>query len=116
MNKNVYFESNGDKLYGTLTLPNEDEKFAACLFICGSFPQVRAGDVDNSKVDWFPKPLPQRKIFTDESKILKDMGMASLRYDKRGCGESEGDFNSAGFFDVVEDARQAVQWLSLIHI
>jgi dienelactone hydrolase len=62
-------------------------------------------------MDWFPHPLPKRKLFEDEARILKQIGIATFRYDKRGCGKSEGDFNTTGMFDLVDDARMALQWL-----
>ena len=111
MEREQFFESNGAKIYGTLTLPREGENFPACLFIGGSLPQTREGDIDNSKTDWFPKPLPERKLFRDEAEILRQIGMATFRYDKRGCGKSEGDFNTAGLFDLVTDVRAALRWM-----
>lgn len=111
MEREEFFESSGTNIYGTLTLSEEGTDFAACLFIGGALPQTREGDVDNSKVDWFPHPLPKRKLFIDEARILKQIGMATFRYDKRGCGKSEGDFNTTGLFDLVDDARMALRWL-----
>ncbi|MFC1745246.1 alpha/beta hydrolase family protein [Candidatus Riflebacteria bacterium] len=111
MDREVYFKSEGVRLYGTLTIPDGTKKSPACLFIGGSMPQTREGDIDNSHKDWFPKPLPQRKLFHDEAKIFNDVGLATFRYDKRGCGKSEGDFNSTALFDLIEDARVAVKWL-----
>ena len=67
LEREEFFESSEAKIYGTLTLPEEGTGFAACLFIGGAFPQTREGDVDNSKVDWFPRPLPERKLFRDEA-------------------------------------------------
>ncbi|MDJ0733903.1 MAG: CocE/NonD family hydrolase [Nostocaceae cyanobacterium] len=111
MERQEYFESNGIKIYGTLTLPNQEEKPPACLLIGGSFPQTRDGNLDNSQTDWFPTPLPARNLFRDEAKILEKIGVATFRYDKRGCGESEGDFNTTSLFDLVADASNALQWL-----
>ena len=108
------FESNGIRIYGTLTWPNHASRFSpvpACLFIGGSFPQTRDGNLDNSQSDWFPTPLPQRNLFRDEAQILSHLGLATFRYDKRGCGQSEGDFNTASLFDLVKDAFSAWQWL-----
>ena len=111
MEREEFFESKGAKLYGTLTVPKEDNNLPACLLIGGSLPQTREGDVDNAKTDLFPTPVPERKLFRDEAEILKHLGLATFRYDKRGCGKSEGDFNTTGLFDLVEDARAAVRWL-----
>ena len=114
MDRIEFWESNGVRIYGTLTLPdrsNRSEKSPACLFIGGSFPQTRDGNIDNSQTDWFPTPVPERNLFRDQARILEYHGIASLRYDKRGCGQSGGDFNTASLFDLVADARRAWQWL-----
>ena len=111
MDRLEFFESNGVKIYGTLTLPNRSDKSPACLFIGGSFPQTRDGNLDNSQTDWFPTPLPERNLFRDEAKILESLGIATFRYDKRGCGQSEGDFNTTSLFDLISDAHRAWQWL-----
>ncbi len=110
----TYFISKGHKIQGTLTLPNEINNPPACLFIGGSFPQTRDGNLDNSKTDWFPVSLPQRNLFRDEADLLEKIGIATFRYDKRGCGESEGDFDKMSLLDLLEDARSALQWLRTI--
>src|SRR5689334_23446508 len=105
----MFFESIGAKIYGTLTLPQAGGKLPACLFIGGSFPQTRDGDLDNAKTEWFPNPLPGRKLFRDEAAIFQQLGIATFRYDKRGCGKSEGDCHTTGLFDLVADARLALR-------
>ncbi len=114
MERQELFESKGARIYGTLTLPEGVKNPSACLFIGGSFPQTREGNLDNSKTDWFPTPLPERNLFRDEARILEQMGIATFRYDKRGCGQSEGNFNTTGLFDLVDDARMALQWMRSI--
>ena len=109
--KSVYFWSKGAKIQGTLTLPKGINRPPVCLFIGGSFPQTRDGNLDNSKTDWFPVKLPQRNLFKEEAKLFADVGVATLRYDKRGCGESEGNCNTVNLFDLVDDARAALGWL-----
>ena len=96
MEREMFFESRGAKLYGTLTLPKADAKLPVGLFVGGSFPQTRDGDIDNAKTAWFPYPLPGRKLFRDEAEIFTKLGIATFRYDKRGCGKSEGNFKTAG--------------------
>ncbi|MEA5534549.1 alpha/beta hydrolase family protein [Crocosphaera sp. XPORK-15E] len=107
----AYFMSNGNKVKGTLTLPDGINKPPVCLFIGGSFPQTRDGNLDNSKTDFFPVPLPQRNLFKDEAKIFQALGIATFRYDKRGCGESEGDCKDVSLLDLLDDAREALNWL-----
>ncbi|MGK7934030.1 MAG: alpha/beta hydrolase family protein [Microcystaceae cyanobacterium] len=112
MEKDTYFVAKDTcKIRGTLTLPQTDQKPPICLFIGGSFPQTRDGNLDNSNTDWFPVPLPQRNLFKDEAKLLENMGIATFRYDKRGSGESEGNFDTASLLDFLDDARSALQWL-----
>lgn len=114
MEREEVFESNGAKLYGTLTLPDKGRNFPVFLFLHGGFPQTRDGDVDNSKKNWYPNPLPSRKLFLDEAGILQKIGVASFRYDKRGSGKSEGDTNEAGLLGLVEDAHNALEWLAKV--
>ncbi|HUJ48988.1 MAG TPA: alpha/beta fold hydrolase [Bryobacteraceae bacterium] len=49
--------------------------------------------------------------FHDISHYLAGHGIASLRYDKRGPGQSEGDYWTTGFYDRVQDASAALQYL-----
>ena len=111
MEKDLYFISKNTKITGNLTLPDGVDKPPVCLLIGGSFPQTRDGNLDNSKKDWFPVTLPERNLFKDEAKLFKELGYATFRYDKRGCGRSEGDCNTVDLFNLVDDAREAIKWL-----
>ena len=112
MEREECLESNSVRLSGTLTLPDEvGASFPACLFIGGGLPQTRAGDLDLAHTERFPIPLPQRGLFRDEADLLRQIGIASFRYDKRGCGKSTGDFNCTGLFDLLTDARHALHWM-----
>ncbi|MDJ0897768.1 MAG: alpha/beta hydrolase [Xenococcus sp. MO_188.B8] len=55
--------------------------------------------------------MPERNLFRDKAKILEHLGIATFRYDKQGCGQSEGNFNTTSLLDLVSDARMAWQWL-----
>lgn len=66
-------------IYGTLTLPKSQmRKLTVCLIISGSGPTDRNGNNPAMKNDGL-------KMF---ALALADSGIASLRYDKRGIGES----------------------------
>lgn len=54
----------------------------------------------------------QLNIFSDIANYLARHGIASIRYDKRGCGLSKGKFDSAGHSDLVTDAQA---WLDYLH-
>lgn len=107
----VSFYSDGIQLQGTLTLPEGVAQPPVFLFLHGSFPQTRDGNADITKRRWFPQPLPQNNLFEVEANLLAQAGIASLRYDKRGCGHSEGDFDRARMLDFLADARAAIAWL-----
>jgi len=47
-------------------------------------------------------------VFSPFAKALADQGTATFRYDKRGCGESSGDYLSAGHFDLLSDAEAVI--------
>ena len=47
----------------------------------------------------------------DIARYLAQNGIASFRYDKRGVGQSGGDYWKTGFYDRVQDALAALQYL-----
>lgn len=89
----------GDTLVGTLTLPNEQGKFSAVILVSGSGPQDRNEE------------LLGHKPFLVLADYLTRKGIAVLRYDDRGIGESTGDFKSATSEDFADDALSAVKFL-----
>lgn len=89
------------KLSGTLTLPDEPEKVPAILFIHGSGPLDRDGNSFSLNME----------IFNQMAIYFAKKGYASLRYDKRGIGKSEGDFMHSGLWDLAADAQKGVEFL-----
>jgi hypothetical protein len=90
------------KLQGTLSVPgNLEGKAPGVLFIHGSGPLDRDENVKNFPIN----------LFKSLANDLAGMGFATLRYDKRGCGESEGDFYKTGLWDLVDDAQRALGFL-----
>jgi pimeloyl-ACP methyl ester carboxylesterase len=83
---------------GTLTLPAGSGPFPAAVLLSGSGPLDRDSN--------------HRKIRFDVSRqvaaALADAGLASLRFDKRGVGETPGDWKATGFYDNVDDAAAAL--------
>jgi hypothetical protein len=45
------------------------------------------------------------------ARVLPPRGIAVARFDRRGSGESSGDFETASFPDLASDARAVVRWL-----
>jgi pimeloyl-ACP methyl ester carboxylesterase len=97
----VTFQSGPLRLAGTLTLPGAEGRFPAVLLIPGS------GRVDR---DESAKRLPIN-TFGEMAPYMAGQGLATLRYDKRGVGASEGSFWDTGFFDNVSDALAALSFL-----
>lgn len=85
----------GVTLAGTLTIPEGDGPFPAAVLLSGSGPQDR------------DETLAGHKPFLVIADHLTRSGVAVLRYDDRGAGESSGDFASAVVDDFVADALAA---------
>ena len=97
----VSFESDGVTLAGTLALPEAEEPLPAVLFLHGSGPIDRDGNAPGLPMD----------AYRQLAYGLAEARIASLRYDKRGVGESGGDSTTASMADLVGDARAALQAL-----
>jgi len=87
-------------LAGTLTLPKEKGKYPSVVLISGSGPQDR----DES--------LLGHKPFLVIADHLTRHGIAVLRFDDRGIGESTGDFGAATSLDFASDVSHLVKFLS----
>lgn len=92
-------ESAGITLAGTLTRPESDGTHPAVVLVSGSGPQDRNSEVFN------------HKLFLVLADHLTRQGIAVLRYDERGVGDSEGTFDGATSEDFVGDVAAAVQFL-----
>lgn len=86
-------------LSGTLTLPKKDGLFPAVILISGSGPQNRDEEVFG------------HKPFLVISDYLTKNGIAVLRYDDRGIGESKGNFKTANTADFATDVESAISYL-----
>ena len=90
----------GFELAGTLTLPEGEGPFPGVVLVSGSGPQDR------------DETLAGHKPFLVLADHLTRAGIAVLRYDDRGVGESGGDFPSATSVELATDADAAVAWLA----
>jgi pimeloyl-ACP methyl ester carboxylesterase len=97
----VAFESGSLRLAGTLMLPDTNGTFPAALLIAGSGQTDR--DENTKKI--------RLNALREIAEHLAEQGIATLRYDKRGVGASQGQFWEAGFFDNVSDAASALEYL-----
>jgi uncharacterized protein len=86
----VRFTSGEITLSGTLMLPAGSERHPAVILFHGSGPQGR----DLFMARWFA-----------------NQGIAALAYDKRGVGESGGNFRAVPFMDLCSDGLAAIEYL-----
>jgi pimeloyl-ACP methyl ester carboxylesterase len=99
--ENIQFVNKKENLSfgGTLTLPKKEGQFPAVILISGSGQQNRNSEILG------------HKPFLIISDYLTRNGIAVLRYDDRGVGESEGNPNTATSADFANDARAAIEYL-----
>lgn len=86
----VRFTSGKIELAGTLVRPEGSKPHPAVVLFHGSGPQRR--DIFTAR--WFAR-----------------QGIAALAYDKRGVGESSGDFRSVPFIELCDDGLAAIAYL-----
>lgn len=86
-------------LAGTLTLPKKEGNYPVVILISGSGSQNRDSE------------LLGHKPFLVISDYLTKKGIAVLRYDDRGFGQSTGDSKTATSADFATDVESAVAYL-----
>ncbi|MFB3389876.1 alpha/beta hydrolase family protein [Flavobacterium sp. LAR06] len=100
----IVLKINTDQLFGTLTTPNLTKKYPVALIIAGSGPTDRNGN----------NPMMKNNSLKMLAEVLAKNGIASLRYDKRGIGESKTSAiseQSLVFENYTEDAKS---WINLL--
>ncbi len=102
LDEEVIFQSDKLSLTGTLMLPESKTPLPCVIMVHGSGAQDRDGNISGFNT----------QIFKYIAEYLAKRGIASLRYDKRGCGKSEGNFKIAGLSEMVNDACAAVDFIS----
>ena len=99
--RDVTFQSGEIKLAGTYIHPRGAGPFPAVLFITGSGAQDRDESLMGHKPFW---------VIADD---LARRGIASLRYDDRGFGESEGKHIESTIADFAADAEAGLAFLAV---
>lgn len=92
-------EQAGISLAGTISFPRAKGPFPTVLLVAASGPMTRDEEGYG------------HKSFEVLADYLNSRGIAVMRYDKRGVGSSEGQFDAARFADFVADAKSAVSYL-----
>ncbi|MFT7598944.1 MAG: pimeloyl-ACP methyl ester carboxylesterase [Acidimicrobiales bacterium] len=97
---NISISSGSLTLQGTLDVCGPTPG-AAALLISGSGPVDRNSNAKRLSIN----------VMGQIASHLASNNISSLRYDKRGAGQSDGDYRSTGFHDNVEDAMAALEAL-----
>lgn len=92
-------EHDGTRLAGTLTVPQGAGPFPATLLITGSGPQDR------------DETIGPHKPFAVLADALTRGGVAVLRVDDRGVGESTGKWTEVGYDGYAQDVRCGLEFL-----
>jgi pimeloyl-ACP methyl ester carboxylesterase len=92
--------SDGIQLAGTLTLPDGAGPFAAVVLVVGSGPHTR--DLQ----------IGRHRIFFTLADYLSHHGVATIRYDKRGTGQSGGKYEPYEIENFVDDALAGISFLT----
>ncbi|MBN1858328.1 alpha/beta fold hydrolase [Candidatus Bipolaricaulota bacterium] len=107
LEQEILFDSGDVRLAGTLAVPAEPNG-AAVLFVHGSGPLDRNSNaVDLATGD----VVMELGLFDRLAEELAAQGVASLRYDKRGVGQSEGVLPLASRETLLADAEAALSVL-----
>jgi pimeloyl-ACP methyl ester carboxylesterase len=102
--RRVEFDIEADHVrrVGTLTIPIGSGPWPAAIILNPSMPTDRDGTLG---------PLT---FFKDLAEYLSHRGIAVLRMDDRGVGESTGDYFQSTLTDFADDAEEAIEQLSAI--
>lgn len=110
----VSFHTEDSELAGTLAIPEGEAPFPAVIILAGSGPWDRNGDEDARRVEALRQAgqpvFAANSTYRDIAEGLSRAGMVTLRYDKRGIGNSTGE---GGDFPEpsLRDLRAAVTFL-----
>jgi pimeloyl-ACP methyl ester carboxylesterase len=91
----VKFENEGATLFGMMHLPEGPPKYACVVFLHG-YPGNRIGD---------------HCLFVKTARDFCEHGIACLRFDFRGSGESQGAFAEVTLEGEISDAKEAIKFL-----
>lgn len=91
----VVLENSGQKIFGVMHLPTTGGKAPAVL-ICHGLAGHKCG---------------RFRLYVDLAQKLAEAGIAALRIDFRGSGDSEGAFSDMTVESQIEDAMQGLDYL-----
>jgi len=111
VHEDLRFRAGDLALAATLTLPDApgERRLPWALLVPSWLPRGRDGDWDRARhPTWFDRGPTRPGLLARLADALAGRGVASLRYDPRGCGESDGSWESSDLFSRIDDARDAI--------
>ncbi|MFN3999394.1 alpha/beta hydrolase family protein [Algoriphagus sp.] len=104
-NSELVLETSTGKIFGTLTIPTNVKKYPVVLIIPGSGPTDR--DCNS------PMGI-QTNAYKMLSEGFAQNGIATLRFDKRGIGQSQASMTSESELRFETYINDVVDWISLL--
>jgi dipeptidyl aminopeptidase/acylaminoacyl peptidase len=92
----VVLFSGGQQVVGMWHLPAQPQRVPAIMMLHGF-----TGNKQETK-----------RLFVQAARSLASAGIATLRFDFRGCGDSAGEFHEMTVSSMCADARTALAWLA----
>lgn len=98
----VAFDNEGMNLVSTLTIPRIPQKCPIIIILNGF-----TGNRNDAII-----PGTNEPFFERASRRLAENGIASLRIDFRGSGESEGEYSMTSFSTQISDTKAAIDYIN----
>jgi hypothetical protein len=90
-------ENKGQKIFGVLHMPLDQSKPVPAVLICHGLAGHKTG---------------KYRLYVTLAKMLASVGIAALRVDFRGSGDSEGEFQEMTVQSTLSDALVSMEWLA----